>query len=225
VFTPLGVVAFSTLPAEMRTDGTALFSLLRNVGLAIGVSVTSVVLTQSTQIMHAQDRRQRHVIQPLPPERGRLSVVEHGQSARTRRAQCRGHPAGCDHRLCQRLQAAVHRQLIDVAATADDELVKKAMLAPLISAQLGPVIEHDITETAEAVATDIHRGTPLGRKIDIVDGDYAALVFSVTCKFLSTAHVVPFRAHFTLRRASHSDLVRSPQSAETCPCSFFASFW
>jgi MFS transporter, DHA2 family, multidrug resistance protein len=54
VFTPLQVVAFSTLPVAMRTDGTALFSLLRNVGLAIGVSVTSVVLTQSTQIMHAQ---------------------------------------------------------------------------------------------------------------------------------------------------------------------------
>ena len=54
VFTPLQVVAFSTLPSEMRTDGTALFSLLRNVGLAIGVSVTSVLLTQSTQIMHAQ---------------------------------------------------------------------------------------------------------------------------------------------------------------------------
>ncbi len=54
VFTPLQVVAFSTLPVAMRTDGTALFSLLRNVGLAIGVSATSVVLTQSTQIMHAQ---------------------------------------------------------------------------------------------------------------------------------------------------------------------------
>jgi DHA2 family multidrug resistance protein len=54
VFTPVQVVVFSTLPSEMRTDGTALFSLLRNVGLAIGVSVTSVLLTQSTQIMHAQ---------------------------------------------------------------------------------------------------------------------------------------------------------------------------
>ena len=54
VFTPLQVVAFSTLAAELRTEGTALFSLLRNFGLAIGVSVTSVVLTQSTQIMHAQ---------------------------------------------------------------------------------------------------------------------------------------------------------------------------
>lgn len=54
VFTPLQVVSFATLPAELRTDGTALFSLLRNIGLAIGVSVTSVVLTQETQIMHAE---------------------------------------------------------------------------------------------------------------------------------------------------------------------------
>jgi DHA2 family multidrug resistance protein len=53
VFTPLQVVAFATLPSELRTDGTALFSLLRNLGLAIGVSVSSVILTQSTQIAHA----------------------------------------------------------------------------------------------------------------------------------------------------------------------------
>lgn len=54
VFTPLQVVAFATLPIELRTDGTALFSLLRNVGLAIGVSVTSLVLARSTQIAHSQ---------------------------------------------------------------------------------------------------------------------------------------------------------------------------
>jgi DHA2 family multidrug resistance protein len=54
VFTPLQVVAFATLPAELRTDGTALFSLLRNLGLAIGVSITSAVLTQTTQIVHSQ---------------------------------------------------------------------------------------------------------------------------------------------------------------------------
>lgn len=53
VFTPLTVVAFATLPAELRTDGTALFSLVRNVGSAIGVSVTSFLLSQNTQIMHA----------------------------------------------------------------------------------------------------------------------------------------------------------------------------
>jgi MFS transporter, DHA2 family, multidrug resistance protein len=53
-FTPLQVVAFATLPAGLRTDGTALFSLLRNLGLAIGVSITSTVLTQTTQIVHSQ---------------------------------------------------------------------------------------------------------------------------------------------------------------------------
>jgi DHA2 family multidrug resistance protein len=53
VFTPLQVLAFATLRPELRTDGTALFSLLRNIGLAIGVSVTSVLLTRATQYEHA----------------------------------------------------------------------------------------------------------------------------------------------------------------------------
>lgn len=53
VFTPLTVTAFATLSSDLRTDGTALFSLVRNVGSAIGVSVTSFLLSQNTQIMHA----------------------------------------------------------------------------------------------------------------------------------------------------------------------------
>ncbi|MDB5650512.1 MAG: disulfide bond formation protein DsbA [Hyphomicrobiales bacterium] len=54
VFIPLQVIAFATLPPELRTDGTALFSLVRNVGSAIGISVASFMLAQNTQIMHAQ---------------------------------------------------------------------------------------------------------------------------------------------------------------------------
>jgi MFS transporter, DHA2 family, multidrug resistance protein len=54
VFTPLQVIAFSTLQPDLRTDGTALFSLVRNVGSSIGVSVASFLLAQNTQIMHAQ---------------------------------------------------------------------------------------------------------------------------------------------------------------------------
>lgn len=52
VFTPLQVIAFATLPVELRTDGTALFSLMRNVGSAIGISITSFLLAQNTQAMH-----------------------------------------------------------------------------------------------------------------------------------------------------------------------------
>jgi DHA2 family multidrug resistance protein len=54
VFIPLQVVAFATLAPELRGDGTALFSLIRNVGSALGISIASFLLTQSTQIMHAR---------------------------------------------------------------------------------------------------------------------------------------------------------------------------
>jgi DHA2 family multidrug resistance protein len=48
VFIPLQVVAFGTMAASLRTDGTALLSLFRNVGSAIGVSVTSALVTRNT---------------------------------------------------------------------------------------------------------------------------------------------------------------------------------
>jgi DHA2 family multidrug resistance protein len=52
VFSPLQVLAFGTLPAPMRTEGASLFSLLRNIGAAIGVSVTSSLLAHNSQAMH-----------------------------------------------------------------------------------------------------------------------------------------------------------------------------
>jgi DHA2 family multidrug resistance protein len=54
VFIPLQVVAFATLAPELRGDGTALFSLVRNVGSALGISISSFLLVQTTQIMHAR---------------------------------------------------------------------------------------------------------------------------------------------------------------------------
>jgi len=52
VFTPLQVLAFATLPPQFRTEGASLFSLLRNIGAAIGVSVTSALLSRNAQAMH-----------------------------------------------------------------------------------------------------------------------------------------------------------------------------
>ncbi|MDA8252515.1 MAG: DHA2 family efflux MFS transporter permease subunit [Rhodospirillales bacterium] len=54
VFIPLQVVAFATLPAPMRTEATALLSLFRNVGSAIGISVTSALLAQNVQVVHSE---------------------------------------------------------------------------------------------------------------------------------------------------------------------------
>ncbi len=54
VFVPLSTVAFATLDAKFRTDATALFSLVRNIGSSIGISMVSVLLTRNVQINHAE---------------------------------------------------------------------------------------------------------------------------------------------------------------------------
>ncbi|HZK89728.1 MAG TPA: DHA2 family efflux MFS transporter permease subunit [Stellaceae bacterium] len=54
VFTPLSIVTFSTLPRSVLTQGTAIFSLMRNIGGSVGISVVEVLLAQNTQIVHSQ---------------------------------------------------------------------------------------------------------------------------------------------------------------------------
>jgi MFS transporter, DHA2 family, multidrug resistance protein len=54
VFVPLNLTAFATLAPNYRTDGSALMNLTRNIGSAIGVSVTTTVLGSSVQVLHSQ---------------------------------------------------------------------------------------------------------------------------------------------------------------------------
>jgi len=54
VFVPLSTVAFATLDARFRADATSLFSLVRNIGSSIGISVVTVMLTRNMQINHAE---------------------------------------------------------------------------------------------------------------------------------------------------------------------------
>jgi DHA2 family multidrug resistance protein len=53
VFVPLTVIAFATLAPELRTEATGIFSLMRNLGSAIGISVTGALLQRNTEINHA----------------------------------------------------------------------------------------------------------------------------------------------------------------------------
>ena len=53
VFVPLSTIAFATLAPAFRTDAASLFSLLRNLGSSVGISLVSTLLTQNTQINHA----------------------------------------------------------------------------------------------------------------------------------------------------------------------------
>jgi MFS transporter, DHA2 family, multidrug resistance protein len=54
VFTPLSTITFSTLPRSILTQGTAIFSLMRNVGGSIGISIVVALLAENTQTVHSR---------------------------------------------------------------------------------------------------------------------------------------------------------------------------
>ncbi|PHS27060.1 MAG: EmrB/QacA family drug resistance transporter [Robiginitomaculum sp.] len=54
VFVPMGVITFATLDEKYRTEATALFSLVRNIGSSIGVSISFALLARNIQINHAE---------------------------------------------------------------------------------------------------------------------------------------------------------------------------
>ena len=54
VFTPLSIVTFSTLPRQILTQGTAIFSLTRNIGSSVGIAIVEALLAENTQIVHSR---------------------------------------------------------------------------------------------------------------------------------------------------------------------------
>jgi MFS transporter, DHA2 family, multidrug resistance protein len=54
VYVPLASLAFATLAPAMRNEGTAIFSLVRNIGSSIGIAVVTTMLTRNTQLMHSR---------------------------------------------------------------------------------------------------------------------------------------------------------------------------
>lgn len=52
VFVALSSVLFNTLPPELRTEAAGVYNLMRNLGSAIGISVTGALLISNTQINH-----------------------------------------------------------------------------------------------------------------------------------------------------------------------------
>ncbi|HXO01651.1 MAG TPA: DHA2 family efflux MFS transporter permease subunit [Stellaceae bacterium] len=54
VFTPLSTITFSTLSRQHLTQGTAIFSLMRNIGGSVGVSIVEMLLVENTQVIHSR---------------------------------------------------------------------------------------------------------------------------------------------------------------------------
>ncbi len=64
-FVPLNTIALSNLPRHILTQGTALRSLMRNLGGSVGIAVLEAMLTQNTQIVHSRLVEQLRPDNPL----------------------------------------------------------------------------------------------------------------------------------------------------------------
>jgi DHA2 family multidrug resistance protein len=54
VFVPLSTMAFATLDQRFRAEGTAMFTLIRNIGASIGISSLQVLSIRNTEIVHSR---------------------------------------------------------------------------------------------------------------------------------------------------------------------------
>ncbi|MDP9102438.1 MAG: DHA2 family efflux MFS transporter permease subunit [Pseudomonadota bacterium] len=53
LFVPLSTVAFSTLPVEFRTEAAGFYTLIRNIGSSVGISIMQVILGSNIEQSHA----------------------------------------------------------------------------------------------------------------------------------------------------------------------------
>ena len=54
LFVPLSVATLATLSAERRAEGAGIYSLSRNIGSGVGISVVNSLLTRNTQVNHSE---------------------------------------------------------------------------------------------------------------------------------------------------------------------------
>ena len=54
VFVPISTVAYATLEPHQRTEAAGLFSLVRNIGSSVGISVVMTMLSRAMQVNHAE---------------------------------------------------------------------------------------------------------------------------------------------------------------------------
>jgi DHA2 family multidrug resistance protein len=53
LFVPLSTLAFATIPPALRAEGSAVYTLIRNMGSSVGISIMQALLVANTQTAHA----------------------------------------------------------------------------------------------------------------------------------------------------------------------------
>ena len=54
IFVPVSTMAYATLPMAARTEAAGIYSLVRNIGSSIGISIVFTLVARNTQINHAE---------------------------------------------------------------------------------------------------------------------------------------------------------------------------
>jgi len=65
VFVPLSAATFATLAPEVRADGTAIYSLVRNIGSSVGIALVQAFLTRNVQVAHASLTEHINIANPM----------------------------------------------------------------------------------------------------------------------------------------------------------------
>ncbi len=68
----LMAIAFSTLPAQLRTEATGVYNLIRNIGGSVGISVAFTLLDRFGQVNHAS------LAQHISPYNGNMQFMPGG---------------------------------------------------------------------------------------------------------------------------------------------------
>jgi DHA2 family multidrug resistance protein len=53
LFVPLSTLAFATIPAWLRPEGSSVYTLIRNLGSSVGISIMNALVVANTQTVHA----------------------------------------------------------------------------------------------------------------------------------------------------------------------------
>jgi DHA2 family multidrug resistance protein len=134
VFVPLSTVAFATLDPRYRTDAASLFSLVRNIGSSIGISIVIVVLTHNTQVNHTDLSA---AISPFNPNLWAASPLA----------------AGGDPTALSRMDLLVNQQSLMISYVDDFKLM---MIVTLLAIPLALILRKPRTAASSGAPAAAH---------------------------------------------------------------------
>jgi DHA2 family multidrug resistance protein len=117
ILSPMNMIAFATLPAALRPDGSSLMALFRSLGGSIGISVIVTLLARNQQISHAD--LSSHVTADIVPSIDLPALVDR--------------VPGVGNAVIAMLDGEVSRQALMIAFLDDFKLIAWMLLvfAPL----------------------------------------------------------------------------------------------